>query len=341
MRLSQAPDAPLVLVNLEMFHRRTAEVWRNFSQAGLLLSIILLGSSLMAFWLIRTLNRNIRKLIADTSLIAQGDLNHPVSAHGTQEFHTLAASIDGMRLSLKDTLHRQSLLFMGMSHDLKTPVALIQGYTDALLDGMYSTAPDQSRALTIISGKSRQLQELIDEFIFFVRAQTGGSRNEMATKLNPIFLIRQICQRFSDDAALLQRNFLWGFGPNFEPNPPKTELLLAMHKTLVERALENLLGNALRYSPIGSTITLAIEQNAKQLTIIITDGGPGIATEELPYVFDPFYRGSKSREDGGHGLGLAIVKAVVDLHAWEIEMGPRRDGHPGLEVRINVNLDSK
>lgn len=338
MRLSNDPGSPLLLVNLEIFHRRTAEMWRTFSQVGLLLSLILLVSSLMAFWLIRTLNRNVRKLVSDTARVANGDLDHPVNAHGTNEFHTLAASIDGMRLSLKETLHRQSLLFMGMSHDLKTPVSLIQGYTDALIDGIYPAPEDQSRSLHIIRSKSRQLQELIDEFIFFIRAQTGGNKADAATLADPVLLIKQICQRFSDDALLMERRFIWGFGPAMSSDFPIGQVSLSFQKTLTERAIENLLGNALRYSPVGSLISLTIEFAEDGLIISIADSGPGIALDELPFVFDPFYRGSKSREDGGHGLGLAVVKAVMDLHGWTIDLGPRRDGQSGLEVRVRMAL---
>jgi signal transduction histidine kinase len=139
-------------------------------------------------------------------------------------------------------------------------------------------------------------------------------------------------QRFESDALLLKRRLTWGFGENAAQEPSFDVPTLAMNRLLVERALENLITNAFKYSRDEGQIAFRLIQNEGKPAFSVVDDGMGVADEDVPYVFDAFYRGSHSRSDGGHGFGLTIVKAAADLHGWTVSIGKRRDGNNGTEA---------
>ncbi|MCL2267306.1 MAG: sensor histidine kinase, partial [Treponema sp.] len=105
---------------------------------------------------------------------------------------------------------------------------------------------------------------------------------------------------------------------------------------LLYRALENLINNAIRYTPPGSVINLTASMTDTQLKITVSDNGPGIEKEDIPHVFEMFYRGSSSRREQGMGLGLAIVKWVTDYHLWSISVASEKDKETSFIITINV-----
>jgi signal transduction histidine kinase len=105
---------------------------------------------------------------------------------------------------------------------------------------------------------------------------------------------------------------------------------------LAERALENLVTNAFRYSKPEGNIVFQLRKSEGVYIFSVKDDGPGIPDEDAPFVFDAFYRGSGSRSDGGHGFGLTIVKAVADLHGWTVSVGKRKDGRQGTEATVRM-----
>jgi signal transduction histidine kinase len=202
---------------------------------------------------------------------------------------------------------------MGVSHDLRTPLALIKGYTEAIADGMADSSEMREKSLEIIGAKISQLEEMIDDLINFVKLDSGEWRSCLETRaLKPI--LENYAARLTSDGSLLGREVVTRI------DIPDT-LEIPVDERLFIRALENLSGNALRYTAEGGTVRLEAElSDAQTLLIRVSDNGCGIPPEDLPFIFDPFYRGSNSRREDGKGLGLSVVKSVVESHGWNIEV---------------------
>lgn len=329
---SGSEDSPLILFDVQPFWTKQDIRNKNIlfiSGSALVLFIV---SGVISLAILRSIGQAIKTLEKDTAIVATGDLDHEVTGSGNHEILMLAKSINLMRLNLKDMLVRRSKMLMGVSHDLKTPIALIQGYADAIADNVAADAETQGKYLQIIQSKAKQLEDLTGEIIEFLKI--GGEENISIREVDVADFLRSLGQRFSSDARLLKRSLVWGFGEEVSPEPGFAVPPVAMNRLLVERALENLVTNAFKYSKEGGKIVLRLIRHEGKLAFSVMDDGEGIPEQDAPYVFDAFYRGSHSRSDGGHGFGLTIVKAAADLHGWTVSIGKRRDGQAGTEALL-------
>jgi signal transduction histidine kinase len=308
---------PLFLVRLPPRppeERTLARMFRNRVIETLIYPALglLLFASGVSFWIVRRFNRSVRKLEAATRKVADGDLDFHLPVRGNDEVSSLTRSFDRMRTALKEEFARRARFIMGVSHDLRTPLTLIQGYVEAVSDGLADDPDTRRRYLSIVQDKTRALDGMVTDLIEFVRMDTG----EWKLTHRPVRLasfLRPIAQRYAEDAAILRRSF----GHAIEL---PEELEVSMDEALMGRALENLIGNAIRYTGEGGSIGLraSIEDGVPVLTI--RDTGIGIPAEDIPRIFDPFYRGTNSRREQGFGLGLATVKSIVEGHGWTIDV---------------------
>jgi signal transduction histidine kinase len=329
---SSRTDSPLILFDIQPFWTKQDLRNRNVLFIGGFALILFVVSGVISLGILRSISRAIKTLEKDTAIVATGNLDHEVAGSGNHEILLLAKSINLMRLNLKDMLQRRSKMLMGVSHDLKTPIALIQGYADALADNVASDKETQDKYLQIIQDKAKQLEDLTGEIIDFLKI--GGEENISVMEADPGEMLRVLGQRFASDARLLKRELSWGFGEETTADPTFAIPALVMNRLLVERALENLVTNAFKYSKSEGKIVFRLLRHEGKLAFSVVDDGAGIAEEDAPYVFDAFYRGSHSRSDGGHGFGLTIVKAAADLHGWTVSIGKRRDGQQGTEALL-------
>ncbi len=311
--------SPLLIFDIQPFLSREDIRNRNF----MLLTSFTLGAFIvagfMSFLILRSTEKAINNLIEDTAIVAGGKLDHEVKGSGALELHSLADSINHMRITLRDMISRRMNMLIGVSHDLKTPIALIQGYTDALSDNMASDEATRIHYLEIIREKSAQLEDLVSELIEFMKIDDLNLPQEVVD-LWP--LLMSLGKRFEEDAHLLGLELQYGFGhfgSALSKEEPKDLPGVRMNRPLFERAVENLISNAFRFTGAGGHVELALDMKNGQPVLIVADSGPGISKDDLPYIFDAFYRGTHSRKEAGHGFGLTIVKSVVDLHGWSIE----------------------
>jgi signal transduction histidine kinase len=271
---------------------------------------LLLFASGTSFWIVRRFNRSVRSLEAATRRVADGELDFSLPVHGNDEVASLTRSFDRMRGSLKEEFARRARFIMGVSHDLRTPLALIQGYVEAVADGKAADPETRRKYLAIVQDKTRALDGMVTDLIEFVRMDTG----EWKLTHRPMALapfLRPIVQRYAEDAAILRRSFTHTIDL-------ADDVEVSMDEALLGRALENLIGNAIRYTEEGGSIELrAFPENGVPV-LTITDTGIGIPAEDLPRIFDPFYRGTNARREQGIGLGLATVKSIVEGHGWTI-----------------------
>jgi signal transduction histidine kinase len=272
----------------------------------------------MCFFIARSITKSVMVLEDATRRIAAGDLDLNVDVRGSNEITSLTASLNRMRDALKEEDRRRSRFIMGVTHDLKTPLAIIQSYAELLDDGMAGDPASQKNAADIILVKVDQLETMINHLIEFVKMDTGEWKSQLLDVDIAVFL-QNFARRFILDAGALHYEMTANI-----TIPENT--FVSLDERLFVRALENLVGNAIRHTPAGSHITLGAVQDENSIRVTISDNGPGISEKDLPHIFETFYRGSASRREEGMGIGLSVVKWVIDSHGWTIDAASNSAG---------------
>ena len=273
--------------------------------------VILLFCIVIIITITRSITESVTVLEEAAKRVTRGELDKPIEVRGSNEVISLTKSLNELRLAVKENRDQQSRFIMGISHDLKTPLALIRGYVEALYDEIPASPEERKQYAQIILRKADDLEALINDLIDFIKVDTGEWRTTWQDVKLAKF-IKGIAKRGSEATTILKHNF------KTEIDLPK-DAVVQMDEKLMNRCFENLFSNAIRYSKEGSTVTLRAFQRSGCYKIQIEDNGIGIDKEELKNIFEMFYRGTGSRREMGHGLGLAIVKSIITSHNWEIE----------------------
>ena len=261
----------------------------------------------------RTITSSLSHLVKQTEKIAKGDLTpqeQRTPAKSRNEFTDLTEHIDSMRAALLDAKRKQQRFIMGITHDLRTPISVIKGYTEALYDGVITSEEETKKSLEIINVKTSQLEEMITSLINYCTF----FRDNFRRQITPHCIKKQL-ETFAKSAEttgyIFHRKISCNINLLESTDIPVNEQLLA-------RALENLFGNALRYTEDDGEITITADESDEYITITFSDTGCGIAEKDISHLFDLFYRGTNSRREQGLGIGLSVVKDIVDLHGWNI-----------------------
>lgn len=273
-------------------------------------------------------------LKTQTQKIADGDLNEEIKIPSDKmkrnEITQFLTSLERMRQSLVEAKNRQSRFIMGISHDLRTPVAVIKGYTEAMLDGMMKSKEEINSALKIVSVKTSQLESMLDTLINYEKLQTKDLINTLKTqKLAPILI--EFAKNAEITGTVFHKNVSYAIDIDREFSVPVNEQLLL-------RAFENLLSNALRYTKDDSCILLYAQEKSDCIELVIEDCGIGIEEKDIEHIFDLFYRGTNSRREEGMGIGLSVVKNIMDLHGWDITVESKKN--IGTKFTITVPKSS-
>ncbi|MBQ9281545.1 MAG: HAMP domain-containing histidine kinase [Treponema sp.] len=264
----------------------------------------------------QTISRSITLLSKNTERIAGGELDVPLdfvkNSKSDNEITRLTENLDKMRLTLKDDAERRTKFIMGISHDLRTPVAVIKGYTEAMSDGFYDNPLEMKKSLGIISSKTEQLETMVNTLINFVKLnQTDWVQQLKKQKIAPVL------EEFSKTAVTTGGIFKRKVTAEVSVSE---ELEIPFDKELIQRTLENLFSNALRYTNENDSIAIRAYEEEEKIYFKIKDSGIGIAQENLEKIFDMFYRASSSRREEGMGIGLATVMTIIKAHGWKISV---------------------
>jgi signal transduction histidine kinase len=215
-------------------------------------------------------------------------------------------------LRRSDALRRD--LIANVSHDLRTPLATLQGYIETLLIKQGSlTDKEQRNYLEIAIKHCERLSKLVGELLELAKLDSDSiTVNHEPFNLGE--LVQDVCQKFQLKAKEKQISMV----TNIEENLP----FVSADIGLIERVLENLVGNAIFYTPKGKSIRLVLTREKEKVSVKISDTGQGIPEKDLPHIFNRFYQLEKSRkgEVGHSGLGLAITKKILELHNSPIEV---------------------
>jgi signal transduction histidine kinase len=298
------------------------------SQHDLLLATVLLlfaGGIAIAvgYFLSAAVTDRIVTLNQAAQEIARGQLEVRVQVTGNDEMASLARTFNDMAEQLQaahqkqrelDSLRRNLIAWVG--HDLRTPLASIRAIVEALADGVVEDANTETRYLQTAQREIRSLSALIDDLFELAQLEAGGlPLQRQPNSLSD--LISDTIESFTELAARQEVQLMGCAGPGVDPVP--------MDARLIGRVLTNLVSNALRHTPAGGLVQVQAARDNDQVRVEIQDSGEGIDPQDLPHVFERFYRGEKSRNraTGGTGLGLAIAQGIVEAHGGQ--MGVQSD----------------
>jgi signal transduction histidine kinase len=285
-------------------------------RAGIVaLLLALLCTLIVGLSLFFLLTRPLRALIEAVRSFEKGELGRRVNTHGRDEvaglgrsFNEMAATIEADMEKLREAERMRKELIGNISHDLRSPLASIQGYLETILLKDASLSPDERRRFLEISLKNTaSLKRLVEELFELVKLDT----RQVQPKKEP-FQAAELAQ----DAVLKLKPGADGAGVSLTVEGPQDLPLVHGDIGLVERVLTNLIENALAYSSPGGSVRVALSRDKGTVQISVIDTGTGIGPEDLPHIFDRFYRADRSRDRtrGGAGLGLAIAREIVELH---------------------------
>jgi signal transduction histidine kinase len=268
--------------------------------------------------MVRILVRRLRALERLADRVTEGDLAARVEVGGPDEIGRLAERFNRMterlaaaREELGRAESQRSRLLADITHELSTPLTSIRGYVETLLDPAVPTSPEERAGyLRDVLDEAMRLDLLIQDLFDLVRLEAGATALKLE-RLDWAALCRNTTRRFEPrlrEAGLALR---WEREPG--------EAWVQADGRRMEQVVENLLVNALRYVPAGGAVVLSLEPAARgRFRLTVSDDGPGIAAEDLPHVFERFYRADAVRSSSGSGLGLAIVREIVLRHGGEV-----------------------
>ena len=263
---------------------------------------------LLSLVLARTLTQPVRDLRNAIRAMAQGVLGVTVPVRSRDELGQLTTAFNQMSADLARANQARRQMTADIAHDLRTPLSVIRGYCEGLRDGVLKPTPNTFRTMY---QEAEHLSLLVEDLRTLSLADAGELKLARQ-RVSP----RELLERIAAAHQLRAQEHQITFQVNAEANLPEVNV----DPERMAQVMNNLVGNALRYTPAGGQITLAATQNADQVYLTVQDTGAGIAPDDLPRIFDRSYRGDASRgqEAGESGLGLAIAKSIVEAHGGRI-----------------------
>ena len=282
----------------------------------------------------------IGKISSAMQSISEGDLNTSVEVVGDDEFSAMAANLNKMVEDIRDLMDREreaertkNELITNIAHDLRTPLTSIIGYLELLRSGQNAVMPPEleKKYIDIAYTKSKRLEKLIEDLFGFTKMTYG----KMAMKVGQVDIIKLLSQLLEE------------FYPSFAENNLTYELssnvpakVIAADGNLLARLFDNLINNAIKYGADGKRILVKVHAEDEIVAVSVVNYGHVIPEQELPLIFNKFYRVEQSRSSstGGTGLGLAIAKNIVEMHGGAIEVESDLNGTV-FTVQLKVHFD--
>ena len=338
-----------LVTNLSMIGQYAAERGMENSLALLfyrpgtmiVLLYVLLGIGVFSVSFLLLQSRSMRYISRISSAmreIAEGDLNITLDVEGDDEFADMAENLNNMVEELRQLMDKEresertkNELITNVAHDLRTPLTSIIGYLELLSGPVKLNEEMQKKYLDITYKKSKRLQKLIEDLFGFTKLNYGKISMKVS-KVDIVKLLSQMLEEFYPN--FMEKNLAYELQSNV------TAKVITADGNLLARLFDNLINNAIKYGSEGKKIIVKVDATDTVVTVSVTNFGYVIPKEELPLIFDKFYRVEQSRSThtGGTGLGLAIVKNIVDMHGGTIGVTSDLNGTV-FTVKLKVDFD--
>lgn len=282
--------------------------------------------------------RYISRISDAVQSISQGNLNTAIEVIGDDEFSEMAANLNKMVGDIQVLMDKEreaertkNELITNVAHDLRTPLTSIIGYLELLAGNTSIPADMEHKYIEIAYGKARRLEKLIEDLFGFTKLNYGKIAMHVA-QLDVVKLLGQLLEEAYPN--FVERNLSYDLQSNV---PVK---IITADGNLLARLFDNLIGNAIKYGADGKRVLVKLHGNEELVTVSVTNYGYVIPEDELPQIFNKFYRVEQSRSSttGGTGLGLAIAKEIVDMHGGTIQVASDLNGTV-FTVKLQVHFD--
>lgn len=304
----------------------------------LLLLVLGIGVFTLTFWLLQRKSFSyIDEILSAIKKISSGVFNTHIEVKGDNEFSEMAASINKMTEEIRNLMESErhaekskNEMITNIAHDLRTPLTSIIGYLD-LINKRDLPEDTKTEYIKIVYEKSKKLQDLIESLFSFTKTNS----TKLVLNIGKIDIVKLLCQLMEE------------FYPNFEKegiscsvNTNEDSCVIDGDGTLLARLFDNLINNAIKYGADGKRIDVKISVEKKVVKVSVINYGKVIPQNELPLIFDKFYRIDQARNSstGGTGLGLAIAKNITELHHGIIEVSSDLSG-TAFSVTLQKELD--
>ena len=306
------------------------EIWEAVGFYAVTSLSLLAISGLLIFWVLNRGLAPLRELAAEASGVSVDSWNFVPSprARLIKELAPLTVALETVLAGLEHSFLQQRRFVSDAAHELKTAVAVLKSSLQ-LLTLKQRTAVEYERGIERSQLDCQRMEETVAKMLTLARVEANSVPQTVATDLTEV--LRQVAQQFESMAELKHLQILvLAEGP----------VIVDIEAEQLQLLCGNLLLNALQHSPAGSAIRAVVKQNGTQVELAIEDDGEGIAAQDLPHVFDRFYRGdpSRSRETGGTGLGLAICKAIATR--WQGSIDITSDLGVGTRVMVRFPVST-
>ncbi|WP_181995543.1 HAMP domain-containing sensor histidine kinase [Clostridium sp. AM58-1XD] len=275
--------------------------------------------------------------------VSDGDLNTTVEVIGDDELSGMAENLNKMVAEIRDLMDKEresertkNELITNVAHDLRTPLTSMIGYLELLSGKVALPEEMQRKYIDIAYTKAKRLEKLIEDLFGFTKLNCGKISMKVA-KLDIVKLLSQLLEEFYPSFAAKNLSY------ELQSNVPAK--IIAADGNLLARLFDNLINNAIKYGADGKRVIVKIHAEEETVTISVVNYGYVIPKDELPLIFNKFYRVEHSRSvsTGGTGLGLAIVKNIVDMHGGSISVESDTDGTVFticLRVHFDINKEN-
>ena len=314
----------VLATNSEVVFGGWADVGKILLPVGLISFILAMFMIVAAVLLTRRFVDPLADVIFAAGEMAQGKLSTRISSEGPQDLRTLSESFNEMASSLERNDRERRNMLADIAHELRTPLSVIRGRLEGIVDGIYTADGGQ---VSLALEQTYLLERLVDDLRLLTLAETRQLHFEKKS-VDLAQLAQHTIDMFSAEAQEKNISLVLEKGSG--------TYIVELDSQRMEQVIGNLVGNSLRYIPDGSKIWLTLEETFEAVKLFINDNGPGVAEDELSYLFDRFWRKEKSRarSAGGTGLGLTIAKQLVEAQGGTIEARNLPEG--GLQVVVEL-----
>lgn len=295
-------------------------------KTGLILLIValifVLSILILSLITSRTISRPIKLLADGANEIANGNLDFVIDYESTNEIGTTVSAFNDMTSKLKQSIDERNRIdqsrkemIAGVAHDLRTPLTSVKGYVEGLRDGIASTDEMRQHYLQTIYSSTQDMERLLDELLSFSRLELGNIQLEC----EPISLNAFLADYCEEIKPVLNDT---GFDFTYSNPYENSEIIVNLDTDRFVRVLSNILSNSIKYAKkdVDGRIKLSVQEYEKSVIISIEDNGIGIEAQNVPKIFDSFFRAdqARTRVQDGSGIGLAVCKQIIERHGGRI-----------------------